>query len=591
MSIRFRTILALVLLSVLAVVGTATLVFERAVAEKRNYVTELNSVLVSQLRANLDVSLESLVTSLSKFSLHFVNPKTNDVELQNEIKKIQEDSPYLNGIVILTKNQQLGVKINGSEEVYAETAKNFNEHLKAQINFNSKSGYLHFLAQNTLYLVVEKDMVVVLFFDPIKAAVLFESARGKQAFIVSDAGKILLTGTSDSTQQFESIDFSGLDLTGVNLVGTEIIWRDGTKKLIYLSKMSPINSANAVVVNDFITWQDLALPLMKSSLSLITVLVFLSALLAVWFSKSLVKPIETIANEAVNVGRGNWQKITVDTSTREIRYLAAAFNKMINNLKKREDDLQKANQKLIQSESLAAVGRIGAGIAHEVKNPLASVLSYGQLVELSLKKIESEEINENLKEKFSKITNYNKLILDDTRRASRIISDLLTFARQKELQTSRTAIAEFLNSISDKLRTTCESENIEFTLDIEKLDNKAQIEVDQDQIYQVLLNLVQNATHALKENKAHEQKVKLIAKNNLDSAELIVYNSGPAIPIEIQDKIFEPFFSTKKVGEGSGLGLAISYGIMQKHNGQIILKSNEDEGTSFILKIPISDHV
>ena len=250
--------------------------------------------------------------------------------------------------------------------------------------------------------------------------------------------------------------------------------------------------------------------------------------------------------------------------------------------------MQKANQKLIQSESLAAVGRIGAGIAHEVKNPLASVLSYGQLVELNLKKIESDDISESLKDKFSKITNYNKLILDDTRRASRIISDLLTFSRQKELQTNRIVIADFLNSISAKLRTTCEAVNIEFSIDTEKLDNKAQFEIDQDQIYQVLLNLVQNATHALKENKEHERKVKLIAKINSETAELIVYNSGPVIPTEIQDKIFEPFFSTKKVGEGSGLGLAISYGIMQKHNGQIVLKSNEVEGTTFTLKIPLS---
>lgn len=545
-------------------------------------------MLVSQLHTNLDVSLENLVTSLTKFSLQFVNPKTNDVELQNEIKKIQEYSPYLNGILILTKNQQLGVKINGSEETYAEAAKNFNESLKAQVNLNLKFGHLQYLTQNTLYVLVEKDIILVVFLDPIKTSVLFESARGKQAFIVSDAGKVLLSGASNSAKQFESIDFNGLDLTGVNLFGTEIIWPDRSKKLMYLSKMGSINGANAVVVNEIITWQDLALPLMKSSLSLIAVLVFLSVLLAVWFSKSLVKPIETIANEAVNVGRGNWQNITVDASTREITYLAAAFNKMINNLKKREDDLQKANQKLIQSESLAAVGRIGAGIAHEVKNPLASVLSYGQLVELNLKKIESDDISESLKDKFSKITNYNKLILDDTRRASRIISDLLTFSRQKELQTNRIVIADFLNSISAKLRTTCEAVNIEFSIDTEKLDNKAQFEIDQDQIYQVLLNLVQNATHALKENKEHKRKVKLIAKINSKTTKLIIYNNKPIIPTKIQNKIFKPFFSTKKINKNSNLNLAISYNIIQKHNKQIILKSNKIKNTTFTLKIPLN---
>jgi signal transduction histidine kinase len=587
MSIRFRTIFALVVLSILAVAATATLIFERAIAEKRNYVTELNSVLVAQLRSNLDVSLDNLVSGLSKFSLQFMNPKINDVELQNEIKKIQDQFSYLNGIIILTNKQQVGVKINGSEQDYAEAAQKFNTNYLSQISLNAESAKLRWLGENTFYFTIQKDMALILFVDDSRAVSLFESARGKQSFIVNSTGQVLLSGLQEGQQAVKSIDFKTIDLTGVNLFGTEITWADKTNKLVYLSKIQSIDGAYALVVNDVITWQDLALPLMKSSLSLIAVLILLSVLLAVSFSKSLVKPIETIADEAANVGKGNWQNITVDASTREITYLAASFNKMINNLKKREDDLQKANQKIVQSESLAAVGRIGAGIAHEVKNPLASVLGYGQLVEMNLKNLESDNINENLKDKVSKIKNYNKLILDDTRRASRIISDLLTFARQKELQTTRTPVLEYIDSVSNKLRTICESENVQFALDVEKLDKSVQIEIDQDQIYQVLFNLVQNATHAMKNNSADKKQVKLIAVNHAEVLELKVHNSGPAIPKEIQDKIFEPFFSTKKVGEGSGLGLAISYGIMQKHNGQIVLKSNDDEGTEFTLKLPI----
>jgi two-component system NtrC family sensor kinase len=339
------------------------------------------------------------------------------------------------------------------------------------------------------------------------------------------------------------------------------------------------------MASEKVTWMDLAGPIVNSSLSLVILLVLVSVLLAFSISGSIARPIERITEETARVGIGEWKPITVDATAGEVERLAVAFNNMIQNLKKREVELKDANNKLIQSESLAAVGRIGAGIAHEVKNPLASILSYGQLLEMNIKNFEKS--SPELSDKFEKIKNYNKMIMDDTRRASKIISDLLTFARQKEVQFSKINIKKFLMESEGKLKAFCEQNGITFQSDFSGIPDSTEAQIDSDQIYQVLFNLVQNASHALKD-QSNEKKIKLSASIISQKLHIAVADNGQGIAEENLSKIFEPFFSTKGIGEGSGLGLAICYGILQKHSGQITVQSKLNSGTTFEMILPVA---
>ena len=410
--------------------------------------------------------------------------------------------------------------------------------------------------------------------------------RGKETYVVTNDSKILFSSLIEEEQVKSGLQIPELKETGADLLATEIKNSKGEVRAAQFSKLTSIKNSYVMISTAQIKWTDLAGPILNSSLSLIILLIFFSILIAFSISGSLARPIEKISEETARIGIGEWSPISSNDSTAEISRLAKSFNLMIENLKSREADLKIANEKLIHSESLAALGRIGAGIAHEVKNPLASILSYGQLIEMNMKTLEKSA--DTKPEMFEKIKNYNKMILDDTRRASKIISDLLTFSRQKEVITERVLVQTFLEDAALKLKALCETKNILFSCDLAAVSQETAIKADPDQMYQVLFNLVQNASHALVDSDVVVKKIRVSAKSSDTQVFISVSDNGPGISKENLPKIFEPFFSTKKIGEGTGLGLAICYGIVLKHGGQIRVQSEVSVGTNFELVLPIA---
>ena len=176
------------------------------------------------------------------------------------------------------------------------------------------------------------------------------------------------------------------------------------------------------------------------------------------------------------------------------------------------------------------------------------------------------------------------MILDDTRRASKIISDLLTFARQKEVKRVQIPAKKYLAEVSEKLKAYCETAEVAFSSDISALADEATVEIDSDQIYQVLFNLVQNAVHALKE-KPDRKEILLSAQVKDSKITISVSDNGSGIPKENLSRIFEPFFSTKK--RGTGLGLAIVKQIVEQHGGRISVASEVGKGSKFIIDLPM----
>lgn len=580
MTIRVRITAALVILSVLGVTGATALVLQKAIEDKRSYATELNSVFAPQLRSEADAKFKNLILNLNEIGA--VLPSGNQKSLAEKLAEFRKmpgvDAVFFNN----STSHFVFVQLKEGSQV-SEQAKKVIE--KIDVNFlpEFEKNKISNLESGIFLYKTESGPLIGVVLSSAFLTSAFEQARGKDSYLVRAEGKVLFESSSPAT--VDKFNMPDLSQTGADLISTEMTWPNGRVVSVYFSKLTAVSNVYVLISAEKITWMDLAGPILSSSVSLVAVLVLVSVLLAFSISASIARPIERIADDTAKVGLGDWTPITVDSTAGEVAGLAVAFNSMIGNLKKREGELKVANNKLVQSESLAAVGRIGAGIAHEVKNPLASILSYGQLMEMNIKNIEKAAPEPS--DKLDKLKNYTKMIMDDTRRASKIISDLLTFARQKDVQVSKINVKNYLLDVEGKFKAFCETAGVKFTSELASLPDSINAELDPDQIYQVLFNLVQNAVHALKESH-QEKQVKLAAQATGTKIVISVQDNGKGIAEENLTKIFEPFFSTKGIGEGSGLGLAICYGIVQKHSGQITVQSEINKGTRFDLSFPIA---
>ena len=296
-----------------------------------------------------------------------------------------------------------------------------------------------------------------------------------------------------------------------------------------------------------------------------------AALLSLFWSRRLTRPIEELSEATRMVGQGCFDiEVQADTED-EIGALGASFNRMAGELKVREKALKELYGQLIQSEKMAAFGSFGAGIAHEVKNPLAGILG---ITQLSLRGVEGgHPLEKNL-----------KIIEKETKRCKTIIENLLKFARQEQVEYSEVDIPQV---VADAFAI------VDHQLGINSIHVDQEIEEEipycrgnANQLQQVLMNLMINAQQAM---AGVPGRLKLSARRaERGQVELRVSDTGPGIPKDIQGRIFDPFFTTKPVGQGTGLGLSVTYGIVKEHGGDIRLESEEGAGATFIITLPAS---
>ncbi|GFO65977.1 sensor histidine kinase [Geomonas paludis] len=294
-----------------------------------------------------------------------------------------------------------------------------------------------------------------------------------------------------------------------------------------------------------------------------------AALLSQFWSRRLTRPIEKLSEATRMVGQGRFEIEVPAVSGDEIGALAGSFNRMAVELKQREQALKDLYGQLVQSEKMAAFGALGAGIAHEVKNPLAGILG---ITQLSLRGVESgHPLEKNL-----------HIIEKETKRCKTIIENLLKFARQEQVEFGEVDLAQV---VADALAI------VDHQLGINSVKVEQVVEPglpacrgNANQLQQVLMNLMINAQQAMGGTAG---VVRLSARRLEEGGlELRVSDNGPGIPKEVQGKIFDPFFTTKPAGQGTGLGLSVSYGIVKDHGGEIRLESEEGVGTTFIITLP-----
>ncbi len=316
----------------------------------------------------------------------------------------------------------------------------------------------------------------------------------------------------------------------------------------------------------FSTARELLMYLLAVSLMLL----ISSSLISLFWSNKLTKPIERLSRATQVVGSGVFDvHIEVDSND-EIGDLAGSFNKMTTELTAREVALKEAQTQLIQSEKMAAFGQLGAGIAHEVKNPLAGILGYAQL---SLRKVEEgSPLKANL-----------RIIEKETKRCKGIIDNLMKFARQEKVS----YVSIDINSV---IEDACAIVDHQLGIHKVRLEKKFSPQLpmiigNSNQIQQVLMNLMINAQQAME--GAPGMITIETALAGPERIEIRLSDSGPGIPKDIQAKIFEPFFTTKAAGKGTGLGLSVSYGIIKDHHGDITIQSESGQGTTFVIYLPV----
>ena len=242
----------------------------------------------------------------------------------------------------------------------------------------------------------------------------------------------------------------------------------------------------------------------------------------------------------------------------------------VEELRKAYKTLEETKTELVASEKLAAIGRLVSGVAHEINNPLTSVLGFTEIL------LSSEGENP-MKESLA-------IVLHEAQRCQKIVQDLLLFTRHKKMSLELTRIDHLADEILEALSLDLKKNSVEV---VKNYSDSPPILVDPSQIQQVFLNLIKNAIQAM---EAVPQGRKITVSIQLPAPKkmrVAFRDNGPGITAENIDKIFEPFFTTKGVGKGTGLGLSLSYGIIQRHGGCILVDSKPGNGTSFIVEIPM----
>jgi signal transduction histidine kinase len=270
-----------------------------------------------------------------------------------------------------------------------------------------------------------------------------------------------------------------------------------------------------------------------------------------------------------------WIEVTahaerVGTDHNETR--VEALMRDVSERKRLEDQARDLYHQLLQAEKLAALGQTISGVAHELNNPLATILTWAE-------RLAQRPADEGTRRGLD-------AILSEAERAAKIVRNLLTFARKRH--TTR-AMVDLNQVVRETLALRAYEQRLSNVTILEALSSGLpQVFSDPHQLQQVLLNLIINAEQAM--IGAHGRGSLLVRTwhdADRDAVILEVNDDGPGVPDEVQPRIFDPFFTTKEVGKGTGLGLTVAYAIVQEHGGRITLKSEPGKGASFYVELPV----
>ncbi len=235
-------------------------------------------------------------------------------------------------------------------------------------------------------------------------------------------------------------------------------------------------------------------------------------------------------------------------------------------------DQKMLQEQLIQSEKMSAIGQLVSGVAHELNNPLAGISAFAQLL-LTEKRFPPDQ------------RTAAEMIYAEARRASRIVQNLLTFARQHKPERTSTSLNQVLDDALELRGYELRVRGIEVVRDYD--EDLPETMADAHQLQQVFLNLITNAEQAMEKRQGNTQRLIVSTRRAGNVIRIEVEDSGPGIPPNLLERIFNPFFTTKPTGSGTGLGLSISLGIVREHEGKIWAENSPTGGAHFTIELPL----
>jgi len=296
-----------------------------------------------------------------------------------------------------------------------------------------------------------------------------------------------------------------------------------------------------------------------------------SAVLCYFFIRSVMKPISLLLQAKEKLAEGNLAyQVELKNAPPEFAALGDSLNTMARSINERGKALRnRAKKEIMKSERLAMTGRLAAGVAHEINNPLGSILLFTRLV---LNKCPADSVMRDNLERIER----------EVKRCQNIVQGLLEFARQREPKTETVD----LNDLLEKTIGLVENQSMFHDITVVKQyqeDLPAAV-VDPSQVQQVFINLIMNAVDAMEGRGTLTLSTEF--SEDSDAVVICFTDTGCGIEQETADRVFEPFFTTKGVGHGTGLGLSISHGIIRKHGGDIYVSSRPGEGSRFVVRLP-----
>jgi two-component system NtrC family sensor kinase len=296
--------------------------------------------------------------------------------------------------------------------------------------------------------------------------------------------------------------------------------------------------------------------------------------LGAFLAHKIMSPVRQLIKASGEVSEGSLTPNIGPISKDEIGVLQVTFKDMVAAMGRRRAASQ---SKLFQSERQASVGRLAAGVAHEINNPLTGVLTYTHL--LLRRKDISDDVRSDL-----------RAIAESTERVRKIVKGLLDFSRQTELDQEPTDLNRVVRSSISMMENQALVKGINIKLN--PAENLPLVTLDRTQIQSVLINMILNALDATEPGG----NIEIRTANAISAGdkgrrgvEIIITDTGCGIPQDHLPKLFDPFFTTKEVGQGTGLGLAVSYGIIQRHGGNIMVQSEVGKGTTFTIWLPMDE--
>ncbi len=304
------------------------------------------------------------------------------------------------------------------------------------------------------------------------------------------------------------------------------------------------------------------------SLIVVAVILIISLWLAGLTANQIARPVTRLAKTIKEYANGgNSVRAEAKDTSQEISELADSFNYMADTLDKAAEERERTQHIMLQQDKLASIGQMAAGIGHELNNPLNNILTLSKLLERN-----SNSADENNKQDIISLR-------EETLRASGIVQGILNFARQVPPNFSQFKIAPWLE---DTFALVQQQANKNAVLLVSEGNMEPSVYGDRGQLQQVLINLLLNAIQA----SSRDSVVEVFVHADKETVSISVSDSGIGIEPDDIDKVFDPFYSSKQVGEGYGLGLSISMGIIDQHGGKLTIRNNE-VGVLAVMTLPI----